>query len=318
MNMPTFQSQGMTPTATGEYAVYPDPSTVDLVGTSSKQGPRKIHRPANSKIYKPFYYLLLVYLFIYCSRITELIPHAHVGIIIREPVLLIGVFMTGRMKAILRMPLGKILIAFTAWIMICVPFSVWRGGSFSTFLLVLQGLALVVFMAAFIQTIPDCFRVMSTVALATAAIGLLSLRRAQQQNKQPTLRDRRKRWHPGRSQRSLPLHTHRPAFSLAIRFREDRRQEGNVAVLDGSNARRCCSNRIKNGATRSGCGLMLLSHFCVSQTEDDCHCRRGRLFNASTVFLAATDQGAVYNIFRGPLQPRRSKLRSQRNSENDC
>ena len=115
-----------------------------------------------------------MYLFIYCSRITELIPNAHVGMIL-QPILLIGVFMTGRIKAILRMPLGKVLIAFTAWIMICVPFSVWRGGSFSTFLTVLQALALVVFMAAFIRTIPDCFRVMYTIALAAAAIGLLSL-----------------------------------------------------------------------------------------------------------------------------------------------
>ncbi len=115
-----------------------------------------------------------MYLFIYCSRITELIPNAHIGMVL-QPILLIGVFMTGRMKAILRMPLGKILIAFTAWITICVPFSIWRGGSFSTFLTVLQALALVMFMAAFIQTIPDCFRVMYTIALAAASIGFLSL-----------------------------------------------------------------------------------------------------------------------------------------------
>ena len=174
MNMPTFQSQGITPTATGELAVYPEPSTIDLVDTSSEQAPRRTRRSASSRVYKPFYYLLLVYLFIYCSRITELIPNAHIGMVL-QPVLLIGVFMTGRMKAILRMPLGKIMIAFTAWITICVPFSIWRGGSFSTFLIVLQALALIIFMAAFIQTIPDCFRVMYTIALAAASIGFLSL-----------------------------------------------------------------------------------------------------------------------------------------------
>ena len=163
----------MTPTSTSEYAAYPDMTTVDLVSTSSGQG-RTARRPANSRAYKPFYYLLLVYLFIYCSRITELIPNAHIGMVL-QPVLLIGVFMTGRMKAILRMPLGKVLIAFTAWIMFCVPFSVWRGGSFSTFLIVLQALALVIFMAAFIQTIADCLRAMYTIALAAAAIGLVSL-----------------------------------------------------------------------------------------------------------------------------------------------
>ena len=123
MNMSTFQGQGMTPTATGEYAAYPDSSSVDLVSTSSEQRPRAVRRPASEKFYKPFHYLLLVYLFFYCSRIPELIPNAHIGMIL-QPILLIGMIMTGRAKAILRMPLGKVLIAFTAWVAICVPFSV--------------------------------------------------------------------------------------------------------------------------------------------------------------------------------------------------
>ena len=147
---------------------------VDLVSTSSEQRPRAARRPASEKFYKPFHYLLLVYLFLYCSRIPELIPNAHIGMIL-QPVLLVGMIMTGRVKAILRMPLGKVLIAFTAWVTICVPFSVWRGGSFGIFLIVLQALVLVAFMAAFIRTIPDCLRVMYTVALAMAAVGVLSL-----------------------------------------------------------------------------------------------------------------------------------------------
>ena len=204
---------------------------------------------------------------------------------ILQPVLLVGVFMTGRMKAILRMPLGKVLIAFTAWIMFCVPFSVWRGGSFSTFLIVLQALALVVFMAAFIRTIADCFRAMYTIALAAASIGLVSLVVHSDKINNPRLGTRRHGRHFGRSQLSLPLHTHRLAFSLALRFREDWLQEGNVAVLDGSYACRRCSNRIKNGTTRSGRGLVLLSHFCVSQTEDNCHCRKGSIFLILALFF---------------------------------
>jgi O-antigen ligase len=170
----TFQGQGMTPTASGEYTAYPDSSTVDLVSTSSEPRPRAVRHPASAELYKPFHYLLLVYLFLYCSRIPELFPYAHIGMIL-QPILLIGMIMTGRVKAILRMPLGKVLIAFAVWVMICIPFSVWRGGSFVIFLVVLQALALVAFMAAFIRTIPDCLRVMYTVALAMAAVGILSL-----------------------------------------------------------------------------------------------------------------------------------------------
>ncbi len=174
MSMFMYQGQGTMPAAAGEYAAYPDSSAVDLVSTPSEQRPRTVRQSSRAQLYKPFHYLLLLYLFFYCSRIAELIPYLHIGMVL-QPVLLIGMIMTGRVKAILGMPLGKILIAFTAWIMFCVPFSTWRGGSFQIFLVVVQALVLVAFMAAFIRTIPDCFRVMFTVALAMAAIGILSL-----------------------------------------------------------------------------------------------------------------------------------------------
>jgi hypothetical protein len=96
---------------------------------------------------------------------------------------MIGMIMTGRMKAILRMPLGKVLIAFTCWVMICVPFSVWRGGSLTIFLITLQALVLVAFMAAFIRTIPDCLRVMYTVALVIVVIAISATLKATVANK---------------------------------------------------------------------------------------------------------------------------------------
>jgi O-antigen ligase len=169
-----YEGQGTMPAAAGEYAAYPDSSTVDLVSTPSEQRPRAVRQSTSATLYKPFHYLLLLYLFFYCSRIMELIPYAHIGMIL-QPVLLIGMIMTQRTTAILRMPLAKILIAFTAWVTICVPFSVWKGGSFTVFLVALQALALVGFMAAFIRTIPDCLRAMYTVGLAMAAVGVLSL-----------------------------------------------------------------------------------------------------------------------------------------------
>lgn len=170
MSMFMYEGQGTMPAAAGEYAAYPDSSTVDLVSTPSEQRPRAVRQSTSATLYKPFHYLLLLYLFLYCSRIMELIPNAHIGMIL-QPVLLIGMIMTQRTTAILRMPLAKLLIAFTAWVAICVPFSVWKGGSTTVFLVTLQALALVVFMAAFIRTIPDCLRAMYTVGLAMAVVG---------------------------------------------------------------------------------------------------------------------------------------------------
>src|ERR1035438_5923143 len=153
--MSTFQGQGMMPEVTGEYGAYPDSSTVDVARPSTGQRPRMVRESSREKLYKPFHYLLLAYLFFYCSRIAELVPYLHIGMVL-QPILLIGMIMVGRVKAILSMPIGKLLIAFTVWITICVPFSVWRGGSFVIFLIVVQALALVAFMAAFIRTISDC------------------------------------------------------------------------------------------------------------------------------------------------------------------
>jgi O-antigen ligase len=117
---------------------------------------------------------LLVYLFLYCSRIPELIPVIHAGMIL-EPILLVGMIITGRIGAILRMPLGKVMIAFVCWVALCVPFSFWRGGSFVILVTTLRALLLVAFMAAFVRTITDCLRVMYTVALAMAVVGVLAV-----------------------------------------------------------------------------------------------------------------------------------------------
>jgi len=169
-----FQRPGAA-TATGDQVIYPDSATVDpIVSTSPERRPLAARGPVGVQPYKPFHYLLLVYLFLYCSRITELVPNAHASIWLQLS-LLVGMVITGRMGAILRMPLGKVMIAFTCWIAFCVPFSVWRGGSFEVLLTALQALALVAFMASFVRTIPDCLRVMYTVALAMAVVGVLAL-----------------------------------------------------------------------------------------------------------------------------------------------
>jgi O-antigen ligase len=171
----TVQTPETAPAATGEQAIYPDSATLGpIVDAASKQRPLAVRRPVGAQLYKPFHYLLLVYLFLYCSRIPELIPHFHAGMVL-QPILLVGMIITGRMGAILRLPLGKVMTAFTCWVALCVPFSIWRGGSFSVFVITLQALLLVAFMAAFVRTVPDCLRVMYSVALAMAAVGVLAL-----------------------------------------------------------------------------------------------------------------------------------------------
>ncbi len=164
------------PATVDDYAL-PGTETVALepeAGPPAKAKPQPLRRAKRPEFYKPFHYILLVYLFFYCSRIQELIPNAHTGLLL-QPILIIGMFMTGSTKAILRSDIGRIMVWFTAWVAVCVPFSTWRWGSVIQFVVALQALGILFFMLAFIRTMDDCYRVMLTMALAMAVVGALSL-----------------------------------------------------------------------------------------------------------------------------------------------
>lgn len=142
------------------------PSQATLLRSGSHSTPRDRFRF--------FQYVLLVYLFFYCSRVSELVPGMRFAIVLL-PILLIGLFLSGRTKAILGMRSGKVLIAFTIWVAACVPTSFWRTDS----LLVLKGniiaLLLVALMAAFIRTVRDSLRLMYTIGLAMGLVAIMGL-----------------------------------------------------------------------------------------------------------------------------------------------
>ena len=91
------------PATVDDYAL---PETVALeaeAGTPRASEPQAQVAPGGRKrgaeFYKPFHYLLLIYLFFYCSRIPEMIPAFHVGLLL-QPLLLVGMIMTGTTKTI--------------------------------------------------------------------------------------------------------------------------------------------------------------------------------------------------------------------------
>ena len=135
---------------------------------------KKVRGRRGPEFYKPFHYILLIYLFFYCSRIPEMVPALHFGIML-QPLLLVGMIMTKSTKAIFQSDIGRAMTWFTGWVLVCVPFAVWRGGAWDQFTLALQALALLFFMAAFVRTIEDVYRVILSMALAEAAVGVLSV-----------------------------------------------------------------------------------------------------------------------------------------------
>jgi O-antigen ligase len=123
---------------------------------------------------KLFHYVLLVYLYLYCTRLPELFPSIRASLA-ASVILLAGAFATGRVTAITRTKLGKILIAFAAWTAICVPFSVWIGGSVEQLKGTVQSTLLVAFMIAFVRTLREVRNVMYTLGAAMATVAVLSL-----------------------------------------------------------------------------------------------------------------------------------------------
>ena len=58
---------------------------------------KKVRGRRGPEFYKPFHYILLIYLFFYCSRIPEMVPALHFGIML-QPLLLVGMIMTKSTK----------------------------------------------------------------------------------------------------------------------------------------------------------------------------------------------------------------------------
>src|ERR1039458_1185044 len=162
--------------APAEYANDPDfaPSETLVTAPSRATLPRARSYSEPKDRFRFFQYMLLLYVFFYCSRINELISGMRFAIVLL-PILLIGLFLSGRTKAILGIRSGKALIAFTVWVAACVPTSLWHLDS----LRILRGnviaLLVVVVMAAFIRTIRDSFRLMYTIGLSMGLVAILGL-----------------------------------------------------------------------------------------------------------------------------------------------
>ena len=127
-------------------------------------------RPASdSQSYQVFHYVLLIYLFMYVTRLPELLPFLRIGLIL-QPILMVGLILTQRYRVLLDARAGRWLMGFTLWVAICVPFSSWPGGSAATLIKTLQSLFLTAFILAFVRSTRDVMRALTAVGFATGTI----------------------------------------------------------------------------------------------------------------------------------------------------
>ena len=83
----------------------------------------------NNPMQKLGFFLLLVFLYAAYSRVLDLAaPSLHLPLVL-SLMAFVATFLCGGIPRALSARIGKLLIAFTMWMVVCVPFSTWRRGS---------------------------------------------------------------------------------------------------------------------------------------------------------------------------------------------
>jgi hypothetical protein len=122
------------------------------------------------------YGLLFLYLFLYVSRVIVefLLSGTRIPLILTVAFLLCAII-GGRLALILQSRLGWVIGLFTAWVGICVPSSVWRGGSTEVFLEALRSLVVLFSIVGLTSTAGRWLKLTGSIGFAIAAAAVYSL-----------------------------------------------------------------------------------------------------------------------------------------------
>ncbi|MGA2132406.1 MAG: O-antigen ligase family protein [Bryobacteraceae bacterium] len=122
----------------------------------------------------------MAFVFVVYARFPEILDMVtgsalHLARFLMVLALLATLLFGGAIRAVFS-KIGMGMLAFTAWMCICVPFSVWRGGSARALrdFWVLSLFSFVI-IAASVQGLDQCRRMMYTLAAATALIELFTI-----------------------------------------------------------------------------------------------------------------------------------------------
>jgi O-antigen ligase len=124
---------------------------------------------------RPAFYLTIVFVFVVYARFPEIMDMVtgsaiHSVRIIMVLALLAALLSGGAIRAVFSR-VGICLLAFTAWLCVCIPFSIWRGGSFQTLRdFWMLSLFSFVVVASSVQGLEQCRKIMYSLAAATIFI----------------------------------------------------------------------------------------------------------------------------------------------------
>jgi O-antigen ligase len=130
--------------------------------------------PTEPVVVRIGYYALLVWTFLYFSRLLD-VSFGNLKIMMVLNLVWLGAaFLSGGISSLLTTRAGIAFTGFFCWVVIALPFSVWKGGSMETVKLTLRALLLMGSIMALVRTTHNCRRLMYTMGFALAVAAIIS------------------------------------------------------------------------------------------------------------------------------------------------
>lgn len=120
-------------------------------------------------------YLLIVFTFLAFGRLGDFaFPYLHLPFLSSVAALAVCVLTRGIERS-MQTKIGVLLLAFTFWVMVGMPFSVWKGGSWETFSdKWVKSLLAYFLVAGLLITSKDVRKIMNTLAISSVVIVILA------------------------------------------------------------------------------------------------------------------------------------------------
>src|SRR5215471_10229130 len=110
--------------------------------------------------------LVLMYAWLVFGRFVDLLPIPHAAMMLAGP-LLVSSLLSGNGRSFSSSRVCQLLCLFTGWMILGVPFAVWRGGSFKTIITTWASvMAWCFILACALTSVARCRKLMETFGLA--------------------------------------------------------------------------------------------------------------------------------------------------------
>jgi O-antigen ligase len=137
-----------------------------------------VQQKTNRAVVGAAFPILLICLFLIFSALFEFIPGARNlrPVLVLATIGLLILFTSGQAIKVVATPVGKILLIFTGWFLVCIPLAIWRGGSFEIFIEDWYKTVLMfVLTAGLLSTVPQAKKLFHAIAYAIALTAMLAL-----------------------------------------------------------------------------------------------------------------------------------------------